>query len=414
MKIMQKIIHSTYIKNIKMMKKLPFLLLLFCLELAAQNKNKWHTVKLDSADARKIIGSTSNYYIASVTDKRADRSNIGTNLHEGKIYPLHFESDSAALAIHQLLNKVIPKAEGKKAIHAEINYFKLGNYYLSGVSNEGSAYLDIDFYDTDATGEKRLICHYHGVSLHSIDNNVPKNHPTRFYFVLRGAIKKLNQVTNQAINQAITLEKVDYLNPSYVPKKGLYISLMDYQRNTPFPTKQPYQVLTANGFEYKYERKLERNLHLNFRGDSLFQDLLGYSDGKHFFLTTKDREKNKTLTKSITNGRYLYIAEKLILKDNKDNNNTYLPYMGGGFIGGLIVGAANAAINASNNTPNSNSNYIILDIVTGDVLNFDSSAFKSEIPSEDNDYLEYKTNKKEPNLIALIQKMNEIYAKNNP
>ena len=112
------------------MKDLLFVLFLLQNITALAQVNQWHTIKLDSAMGAKIISKNHDYYFESILDKRLNQSNIGTNNYEGKLYPLYFESDSAVHEIHNFLNKILPKEEGKKAIHAEINFFQLGEYFF--------------------------------------------------------------------------------------------------------------------------------------------------------------------------------------------------------------------------------------------------------------------------------------------
>lgn len=368
-------------------------------------KNKWHTIKLDSADGTQIIGRNHRYYIESIIDKRSDRTNVGYNFYDGKNYPLHLESDSVTLSLQQFLNKIQSKKEGQKAVHAEINCFQLGVYLLSGIPNDGYCYLDIDFYIKNEQGEKKLISHYHGSVISADLKNIPKTHPDRIYYSLRWALKNLNKATGEPIQ----LEEMNYQKKDYVPQKGLYLSLMEYRRNTPLITQQTFKIskhlLTKYEDDTAFQYEDTMTLKMKFSKDSLNRRFLGYSDGKDFYFTTSGGEYKKEFGRCATKGRYLYLPEVAMPKESA----TYLPYMGGGLIGGLIVGAANAAINSSTN--NVNAKYIIFDTETGELLSFESPNFQAKIPKDNNDALEYKMHKKEEKLIKLVQKMNEIYEK---
>ena len=116
-----------------------------------------------------------------------------------------------------------------------------------------------------------MVCHYHGIIVSNDGANVAQYHPERIYSIFRLALKKLDK----GATEIVKIDTTNFLNPSYVPQKGLYISLLDYRRNTPFQTKESFKV--------KQSEINDDNIIITLKSDSLDRHFLGYSNGKQFY-----------------------------------------------------------------------------------------------------------------------------------
>ena len=357
-----------------------------------------HIVQLESKYAKPLLtGVFDKFYIAQITDNRFNKENIGNIINGNRetIIPAQFESSNFEDYLTHFLRSFSPDTLKKVSVFAVVNSFSITEV-LERTSKLGYVFLDIDFYKKDSLNQLIPYGHYHGSYAEpSGAGNVTKRFPVFIYKILKNALSTVGQKTktNSITNTA-------YIDTSYVPQKGLYSNLLDYKYNTPLQTQQKYSIKYSNSQEITFIAQ----------SDSLLTNFFGYSDGKDFYLSEINQPTFKIKMKKVTiKGRYLFLKKE---PNDNHNNESHLPYMGGGFIGGLIVASIDLAINEAEKkkaTTILSSNCAVIDIQTGQVLPLGYESVLNVLSKEDEVFKNFQNQPNHQNGILLVKRINLLY-----
>lgn len=270
------------------------------------------------------------------------------------------------------------------------NLFSINEYYNNEIKN-GQVLVDIDFYRKDNESSLVPYGHYHGwVNENQGAGNITMRFPVLIYKILKNSLENVGKVSNFERNKEFT-----YLDSTYVPQKGIYLNLLDYKYNAPYQTKQAYSIEKVDENLIKYKTK----------SDSLYEKIIGYSDGKDFYFIDYKILNNKFyLSKTPTKGRYLFLD---LESPEKNNNQVYLLNTGG-FIGGLIATAVVEVTKEieKRNRPKINAN--LIDIENCQIIPFNDNSFWDFFPKDDelkNKLEKYPT---KSNAIEFTKRVNQI------
>ncbi len=388
------------------MKRLLFLLFLLQSVTFFAQQEDLHIIKIKPEIANKyFIHSFHEFYIDTIIDNRPIKtSNFGIvkkGLTGDRRLKVRFEKDSINIQLKALFNEYTIEKETKTPIIAIINFFEIGEFTSNVYKEEGFVYLDIDYFLKSSNGEHKKVGHYHGKLFDTfglgIGMDVTAYHSERIFYILKKSLDNIKLTDNITYPQ-----KNNFIDTSYIPKKGFYRSFLDYQYNTPIKTQHKYSVV------YK---KFKEQCTIKTKKDSLSTNIFGYSDGNNFY-TYYSNMTWKSQLYNIVNpkGRFLFMENAVLdLSADEVLGKAVLETALGaafGVVGG-VVGGVTAGTNKTGNA--------IFDLNTGKAIRVDSKDFLSFLNQEDEAiYKEYQASKRQRvNAIIAVEKLNVLYHNKN-
>ncbi len=364
---------------------LLFLLLTF--SLFAQIGDK-HIVKLEAKYAKPLLSSSfENFYINKIVDKRQRKNIIGKFLKKtdnGNI-TAYFEQNDLEQYLLRFFQECTEDTVHKTPIIATIHFFSVvEDYDVKG--KLGQVFLDIDFDKKDNLGNLIPYGHYHGSYTEpSGAGDVRKRFPVLIYKILKEALSNVgkNEIHSDSNSPS------SYLDSAYVPQKGIYLSFLDYKKNLPFETSEPYKTL----------QPMEEEIIFSTNSTHLCKRIFGYSDGVNFYVGNPTLPAYKIkMKKTTTVGRYLYVKKSDSYLEKKDKIILAVVGITTGMIGaGLVLALKDFKKDA------------VWDIETGEIANIDSNAFLDFIEEDDAVLNKFYSNPTQQNAIEAIKKTNQIY-----
>lgn len=255
------------------MKQLIFLIFICIISTLNAQQRRVISIQLDTIyGKKKWYNPKDNFYISEVIDKRFNKiDNLGvvkSGILNISNSVTQFKEGTIEENFNQFFKAIFPKGEDKIPVYAELNGFSIFEVHQLLTNFIVNAELDINFYQKDENGKKILIGQFHEELLNEKTASIDNSKEKIVYQLIEKAISKIG--TLHLVESEIG-DFNRYLDTAYIPKKGIYLSYLDYIYDT--PNENIKYTTKIKGYDCKVNIKNVRDSYSFF----------GYCDGERFY-----------------------------------------------------------------------------------------------------------------------------------